>query len=702
MRPPVTQAASIASRIARAARAAEKKSDKTKQGEIAVALKQLKKAKKTTGTTKPTNPIKPTDLNDAKDTPTQPQDNDTPAAGHPKAGGRPTGTTTVKDISETTRYQALSSYRNSYTFYPHNDYPLGETISKVLASTKGAGPSGKDKFPDNVEVVSPALCDDIINYIGPDLDKHKGCDIIDLHPGACVWSQKIHDYLKPRRHLLLEPDERYLDPFIKPLLDQKDSAYRHSFLSGAHPKSYWGTYDRIFDDHLLPKRVPLGKNDPRLREPNNSLLVIGSLVRRYPERNKANNVHFPSLVLHHMAEAAQVNSMFQRYGLVRMLLWVPEEIIPSVLPNSMLFKLGYSVSLEAALDITQVVGGDRWNLTRSEATKAQKHQQRRDQLDTWSSRRVLASMQEKGMTLPEHRRPEMHQRALVTDDKALQDYNPIRLPEGMNFSQSLAHIEKEIKQLEEFPTLPKVSRYRFAEQPHRYKFTNISEEITNPTELNRCGRFVDIWGVQIALELEYNATKSTMSEELRLDAHSRLVATSIKLKELFELLFQKRTRKSMTVLLDELFALCKKNTMLAWDRRPYEPLIVAEEEFWPRFPMQLLDITPRPEALGNDLMDTAEANQVRRGLIKALFTHPSSPLLESIERLGAGAREGLVVPEFTDPLAGGRIDPSQLLTKDITREQLNALTKAYIEWPFRPIGAEAIEAQAMLQESVEV
>jgi len=158
----------------------------------------------------------------------------------------------------------------------------------------------------------------------------------------------------------------------------------------------------------------------------------------------------------------------------------------------------------------------------------------------------------------------------------------------------------------------------------------------------------------------------------------------------------------MTVLLDELFALCKKNTMLAWDRRPYEPLTVAEEEFWPRFPMQLLDITPRPEALGNDLMDTAEANQVRRGLIKALFTHPSSPLLESIERLGAGAREGLVVPEFTDPLAGGRIDPSQLLTKDITREQLNALTKAYIEWPFRPIGAEAIEAQAMLQESVEV
>jgi transcription factor 1 len=120
-------------------------------------------------------------------------------------------------------------------------------------------------------------------------------------------------------------------------------------------------------------------------------------------------------------------------------------------------------------------------------------------------------------------------------------------------------------------------------------------------------------------------------------------------------------------------------------------MTVAVEEFWPRFPMRLLDLKPRKDALGDDLMNVSEATHLRRGLLKALFTHPSVPLLESIDRLGPGARD-LIGPEFKDAFTGGRMDPKYLLTKDITREQLNALTRAYIEWPFRPLGSEALEA----------
>ncbi|CAD0085765.1 unnamed protein product [Aureobasidium mustum] len=660
MAPPLAQAARIASRIATAARAAEKTATKVNKGELAAAVAQLKKAKKS--------------------------NKNTEAAAKPE-----TPSVDVPDISETTRYKNLSSYRNTLTYYAHQDYPLSTTLSNVFPE-KHLGPTSREKFPDNVDVVSEALCDQVIDYIGPDLDKHKGCDIIDLHPGACLWSNKIHERLKPRRHLLLEPDERYLDPFIKPLLDQKESAYRHTTLSGAAPKGYFDTYDKIFDDHLLPQRDPLPANDPRLRKSNHSLLVIGSLVRRYSGlRTGTNAVAFPNLILHHLAEAAQTNIMFQRYGLIRVLLWVPDEIKNSILPDTVLHRTGYSINLESAFNIAEVVGSDRSQMSRTEVNKKILHRQRQDQLDVWSARRVLERMQSKAMAIPEHRRPEMHQRALDADDQSLSDYNPIRLPKDKPLQAIVDDHEGQLKKLAELAAIPRIKRKQHTLPEAKFKLTNASQEYIKVQDQPGCRLWFDSWGLQIAIENELSATKTTMAEQLRTDLETRILAADKKLSSIQEKMFSKDVVKQMVVLMNELFALCGPNPTMEWDRRPFEPMTAAEEEFWPRFPMRLVDLKPRAEALGDDLMNPTEANHVRRGLLKAMFTHPAAPLMDSIDRLGPGARD-LVGPEFSDASSGGRLDPKHLLTRDITREQLTALTKAYIEWPFRPLGSEAIEA----------
>ncbi|KAG9760177.1 S-adenosyl-L-methionine-dependent methyltransferase, partial [Aureobasidium melanogenum] len=667
MPPPLTQAARIASRIASAARAAEKTATKVNKGELAAAVSQLKKAKKSN---KKTEAAK----------------SESPASIPPPPDGQ-----SVPDISETARYKNLASYRNLFTYYAHQDYPLSNSLSNVFTD-RAFGPTHREKFPDNVDVVSEPLCDHILDYLGPDLDKHKGCDIIDLHPGACLWSQKIHERLQPRRHLLLEPDERYLDPFIKPLLDQKDSAYRHTTLSGAAPKGYFDTYDKIFNDHLLPARDPLSGHDPRLREPNNSLLVIGNLVRRYTDiRTGSNAVAFPNLILHHLAEAAQTNIMFQRYGLVRVLLWLPDEIKASILPDSVLHRTGYSINLESAFDIAEIVGSDRSQLSRTDLNKKSIHRQRQDQLDVWSARRVLKRMQSKGMAIPEHRRPEMHQKALDTDDESLSDYDPIRLPKDKSLQAAVDYHEKQLNEMAELAAIPRVKRKHLQPPTARFKLTSASQEYIKLFDQPTCRLWFDSWGLQLALEHEYSATKTKMPEEIRADLETRILAADKELSAIQEKMFSRDVSKQMNVLIDELFALCRPDPMMAWDRRPFEPMTAADEEFWPRFPMRLVDLKPRAEALGDDLMNATEANHVRRGLLKAMFTHPSSPLLESVDRLGPGARD-ILGPEFSDPAQGGRMDPKHLLTKDITREQLVALTKAYIEWPFRPLGSEALEA----------
>jgi transcription factor 1 len=699
MPPPLPSAARIASRLASAARKAEKSATNVNKGELAAAVSQLRKAK--TLTAKPTETASTKTLK-VTETAAKPLPKTKKAASKKStnltdqdkqeisaANGLPV---LEQDISETTRYKNLSSYRNHYTYYVHQDYPLGGTLSEIFADGKNLGPAGKDKFPNNVDVVSEALCDQILEYIGPDLDKHKGCDIIDLHPGACLWSQKVHERLKPRRHLLLEPDERYLDPFIKPLLDQKDSAYRHTTLSGAAPKGYFDTYDKIFNDDLLPKRDPLPSSDPRLRQPNDSLLVIGSLVRRYNEfRTGGNTVAFPNLILHQMAEAAQMNIMFQRYGLVRLLLWVPDETKTSILPDSILHKGGFSINLESSFDIDEIVGSDRSQVTRTDMHKKIHHHQRQDQLDVWGARRVLERMQSKNMSIPEHRRPDIHQKALDADDESLQGYNPIRLPKDKPLQTLVADHEEQLAKFQEFAAIPRVKRKHRAAPTSRSKLTSASQEYIKIIEHPNCRLFLDVWGEQVALEHEYSSTKTNLPEEVREDMESRLVTASHNLSSAFQKLFSQDMQRQVLVLLDEIFALCKPNPMLQWDRRSFEPMTVAVEEFWPRFPMRLLDLKPRKDALGDDLMNVTEATHLRRGLLKALFTHPSVPLLESIDRLGPGARD-LIGPEFKDSFTGGRMDPKYLLTKDITREQLNALTRAYIEWPFRPLGSEALEA----------
>ncbi|KAI4720580.1 S-adenosyl-L-methionine-dependent methyltransferase [Aureobasidium sp. EXF-10727] len=690
MPPPLGQAARIASRIASAARAAEKAATTVNKGELAAAVSQLRKAKKAK------KPVATTDgsLTKATETSSKPTKAPRKASRKKDSTKQEAAPPEEKDISETTRYKSLTSYRNSYTYYTHQDYPLGSTLNNIFAEGRSLGPSGgsRDKYPNNVDVVSDSLCDQIIHYLGHDLDKHEGCDIIDIHPGACLWSQKIHQRLKPRRHLLLEPDERYLDPFIKPLLQQKDSAYRHTTLSGAAPKGYFETYDKIFNGYLLPERDPLPDHDPSLRKPNNTLLVIGSLVRRYSEHRLVTNaVPFPSLILHHMAEAAQSNAMFQRYGLVRLILWIPEDLRAIILPDSILHRSAYSINQESAFDITEVVGGDRSQLARTDTNRKNLHRQRQDQLDLWGARRVLDRMQSKTMSIPEHRRPELHQKALDTDDETLVDYNPIRLPKNKSLEQIVADHEEQLKKFLELAEIPQVKR-RYLELPTpRFKLTSTSQEYLKMKDQIPARLFIDVWGVQIALEREYRVTEAEIPEELRESLKSRIVAASNGVTSACHKMFKLDSMRRLTVLLNELYALCKPNPMMEWDRRPYEPMTVADEEFYPRFPMRLLDLKPRPETLADDLMSAGEANHVRRGLLKTLFTHPSAPLIESIERLGPGARE-LMGPEFTDPLLGGRMDPSLLLTKDITREQLTALTKAYIEWPFRPLGSEALEA----------
>ncbi|KAJ5766909.1 uncharacterized protein N7511_004525 [Penicillium nucicola] len=67
------------------------------------------------------------------------------------------------------------------------------------------------------------ITDQIIERVAPYLRQNTPVDILDLWPGSGLWSSKVNDFLKPRRHVLIEPDIDIWGHFLQPLAESKPS-----------------------------------------------------------------------------------------------------------------------------------------------------------------------------------------------------------------------------------------------------------------------------------------------------------------------------------------------------------------------------------------------------------------------------------------------------------------------------------------------
>nr|POE93198.1 hypothetical protein CFP56_19210 [Quercus suber] len=205
------------------------------------------------------------------------------------------------------------------------------------------------------EVVSRSLCDDTINYLAPTLEKHKGCVIVDFNPGACLWSSRLHDFLKPKRHVLMEPEARYFEPFIKPLLDQPGSTYRYTPLAGYNSLDIYKNYDEVMNDQDLFPVMPVDPDDPQRQKPNPGVLFVGNLARlgkSVPRRVGS----LCNLSLMRFTGAMVSNQLIHRDGLARMLFWVPESDKSNLFAYNEGSKTKLSVAMGLSSQMTEAVG----------------------------------------------------------------------------------------------------------------------------------------------------------------------------------------------------------------------------------------------------------------------------------------------------------------------------------------------------------
>jgi transcription factor 1 len=516
----------------------------------------------------------------------------------------------------------------------------------------------------------------------------------------------------------MEPEMRYHEPFIKPLLDQPGSTYRHTPLVGAHPREYWASYTKIFNDKDLVGRPSLFPDDPKIREIDTSILLTGNLWRKYPVQHKARYADHTTLLLQHMTYAALTNDILHRSGLVRMLWWAPDAVKPALFPTAVRSKRSFDLGLQMGATITEVAG-----VARVEDSKrnAPSEAPRAPEMDAVVMGRVERRMAEENLEIPSHRKmPTALDATKAEDDLCITDgvlttrctsIDELKIAIE-KFDAYLELVDEELPTIKaDFKTKSKDRGMTPARTADIYKrlvrYTQSIDGIaTRPDrpEFNssvvahvRSVIGLDIELRLLNLEAEYAAVRDTNPDPSALaTCRTKILASSKATEEHMNVHAIDRKRLAIQMLIDDLISIESTPPTLHRDRRPYEPLQAHPHEFWPQYELTLLDIVPKTAELSAPgIADRREGTKVCQELLKQLFHSPSLSVQIALDRMAPNAAQDLIpeVPAISDARKGGRLDVSRMSVRMLTPEMVDGLVRAFLEWPFRPSSVEMALAQ---------
>ncbi|XXH02077.1 hypothetical protein Hte_008442 [Hypoxylon texense] len=521
----------------------------------------------------------------------------------------------------------------------------GKAKDKSKAKSKVKG----DKT--RINIVSEKLCDDIFSYVGSSLDRHKGCDILDIYPGAGLWSRKLHDYLQPRSHILMEPDAEFYKPFLKPLLDQPNTTLVPA--SGL----IWRELSSILTPEYLPHQVPADAT--QLAQRNDTLLVTAN-VAFHPKKRFLTFESIAQLVMYQFIEAIRAGKIFQRYGLVRMLIWARHDDKYSLLPKVMQKHKKQAIETELSCEWVREVcgreGPDSVWFVRDNA------------IDSHSALATWRRMQAAKSKIPKGRASEGLKQARLTRLRKPKVPGTTLPVFKRPYREALDELEATHREQiftvgsAKYKTMQKY-RWRAAweERKHRQMLDLISE--------------LD------AITALYKSGEASPEEIKRLGAE-------------WEAKLQDNPNgfiEEFVTYKDNLHYYRQDPPILHWDRRPYDLMTVQPDEFFPNVQCSLLDI--QPKAVHPLLRQTGPKSNRAADCFELILTsmmgHSTLPVGQTLDALMPGAAD-YILPRWKsakDVDRGGvavNTRHSELTPRMLNAPQWEELLELWMEWPFRP------------------
>ena len=518
--------------------------------------------------------------------------------------------------------------------------------------------------------------DDVIQRLAPSLAQHIGCTIIDINPGIGLWSSKLHDYLKPRNHILIESKQNVYLPFLQPLLDAPDSRYR---LKDWTDKYVWQP-KRYVEEGLLHNAEGHGGLPPTTEQPNNSILIIANLAgQRHRAVGEARATTFAHVKAIDFSHAVRYRSGFQSYGPTRMLMWLSDEDKRPLLPRTVGYRGKASVYMEANVHLEEIVGFPH-------ASDAKIR--REDALNVESSKRCAKRMQEKHIQIPLHRQPNPGDRRSGLSDVSRSWHRELQeLEEGFRGGKFGQYEERQTAESID-GQLPRVTSRKAKTRDKKTLTVEYKRMMTLRGVANGQNVTIDRTNTvlkrqeeidEIDLDLHRNDIKVFEQEEIIKALESKIqdfkdeIETSLTAKQV----------KTLYFLDDDRRAFAMNPPLLMWDRRKAEPLSAEKDEFYAPGELALLDFQPKT----TDQFPMTSEQSIYFDLISTSLLGPGGQAtLKHLKTVAPGAFDALVpqVPAIRDPRKGGRYDIDSVRARTVTPEMIHGLALAWDKWVFKP------------------
>lgn len=487
--------------------------------------------------------------------------------------------------------------------------------------------------------------DTAIEYLGPSLERHKGCDLIDINPGVGVWSRKLHEAVQPRSHILMEQDAAVYGPHLQDLVDKPGVEFVRK--KGV----VWSDLTETLEQNLGHQP----QVDPKDESRRNDTLLVSFNMAYWPMRPFLNFSCVSTMVLFQLIMSIRTSSLFQRYGQVRMLIWIEDSRKTKILPRGIIERKRGSFEADMTCEyIHEVVGADALPTPRT---------LRDDWINIESGVNVLARMRERGLVPPPGRETRMYKR-LTGELSHLLDGSKFVAMESMQFNrpffEELDALEAEWRADGCPPVLSKRLMYL------RGRSNAADRDLAVYMKLLREWDDIQTAGPDHPLFAERNQAWGKAVESL-----------------------QKNQYNEFGLVLDNHHLFRQPGgPLLFWDRRPFEPILAKPEDFLPNMPCTLLDLQPKPihNVLRGDHPDPNVAD-VAELMLTNWFGRALLPVSRTMDNIWPGFGESYSqIKSLVDPKLGGSCmtGPGELRSRVVSSRQFEEVLEHFVASPFKP------------------
>ena len=545
----------------------------------------------------------------------------------------------------------------------------------------------------NPSLLSSTNVDDILKRLAPSLDRHVGCDIIDINPGFGLFSSKLHKLLRPKTHILAEPLMKYYSPYLTPIIQELGPTVKileceaEDFDSDElwKPDIYIASGLLSGQDGLQKEAVQQESQERQKR--NDSLLILANTAysgsRKYFKLGRSLNR------IYNYLRSLQDGSGFHANGGVRLLLWTPDKQKVSIVPRCLYFRKNISVHTELLCHAEEITGN-----------AIDSGRQRDEDVEYRSSQKIAALMKKQGIHIASNRLASMPRQIQETQTETVDDtLNKPASPLDSNRNHRSWH--RELLDLEEgfadgrysayvggLPGLLEVKPGKPPKEDRGRKHTPEYARYINLRRDRRTQRKKEKLFQDLAREKEEIAAMETsvrkgsnLSEDDRKakiqELHERNKLFMRKLDD-----FNEENLGKFQDVADNRRAFLNNPPLLLWDQRTAEPIIAENKEFHPANSTALLDFQPRPLVKPRTQLQKAYL----KAMLNSMFVVSSQSIVSALDSMALGAAEALTphAPSLHDPDQGGAYDLAELRVRMITPKMLEELMVAWEKWPFAP------------------